>query len=413
MNLPEIERRERELRARAQEILARNEECDAKGNPAWLTKSIDRDIKELGADFDQVAAERKKHENGQALMTKMGGNPGGQKGFGSAETKTGRVYTPSPLTFSEAQYRGLFDAVQHKQPFRLEAETKTSTAFGEGSFASGTLPPILLPQNTLELAYEPDRLLDHFINQAAPIGPGVEWVAHTGNANPAAQTGELAVKPDLDMALTTHTVSWVKIAATATISMEIAQDFGVFMKFVPSELFRAITDAETDYFVNNGSNGLLNVAGVLTRSVGSDTNIDAIAKAANDIRVGSAFGEADLIAMHPSTFNSVRLSKATTGSYLLAPEDPASINSVNRIFDMDVVTNTKIPAGTAIVMDRKKAVIRWVRMGYTLETNAYGVAADGTNLWTQNAIGFRGEIREQIGVQYPTAINLLTGLPTG
>jgi HK97 family phage major capsid protein len=264
----------------------------------------------------------------------------------------------------------------------------------------------------LELPYEPDRLLDHFINQAAPIGPGVEWVAHTGNTNPASEVGELAVKPDLDMQLTTHTASWVKIAATATISMEIAQDFAVFMKFVPSELFRAIVDAETDYFVNNGSNGLLNVSGVLTRSVGSDTNIDALAKAANDIRVGSAFGLADLVAMHPTSWDAVRLSKATTGSYLLCPGDPANITGVNRVFGMDVVTNTHIPAGTAIVMDRKKAVIRWVRMGYTLETNSYGVAADGTNLWTQNAIGFRGELREQIGVQYPTAINLLTGLPT-
>jgi hypothetical protein len=60
----------------------------------------------------------------------------------------------------------------------------------------------------------------------------VEWVAHTGNANPAAVVAELAVKPDLDMALTTHTASWVKIAATGTISMEISQDFEVFMKFV-------------------------------------------------------------------------------------------------------------------------------------------------------------------------------------
>jgi HK97 family phage major capsid protein len=254
-------------------------------------------IDKLRNKIDQWSAENDlindRIESDERFVKKMGGNPGGQSGVKTATVETkARGVTPSPLTFSEAQYRGLFEAVKHSQPFRLEAETKTSTAFGEGSFTSGTLPPILLPQNTLELPYEPDRLLDHFIQQAAPIGPGVEWVAHTGNANPAAVVAELAVKPDLDMALTTHTASWVKIAATATISMEIASDFAVFMKFVPSELFRAIVDAETDYFVNNGSAGLLNVAGVLTRSVGSDTNIDALAKAANDIRVGSAFGEA-------------------------------------------------------------------------------------------------------------------------
>jgi hypothetical protein len=376
--------------------------------------------KTLTGDFERWHSDMERHperddDAGNNIMSNKLIDSGSQSGVKTATTvgAKARSVTPSPLTFSEAQYKGLFEAVKHKQPFRLEAvETKTGDAFGEGSFTSGTLPPILLPQNTLELAYEPDRLLDHFINQAAPIGPGVEWVAHTGNQNPASQVGELADKPDLGLQLTTHTASWVKIAATATISMEIAADFAVFMKFVPSELFRAIVDAETDYFVNNGTNGLLNVSGVLTRSVGSDTNIDALAKAANDIRVGSAFGEADLVAMHPITWDAIRLSKATTGSYLLAPEDPASINGVKRLFGMDVVVNTWIPAGTAIVMDRKKAVIRWVRMGYTLETNSFGVAADGTNLWTQNAIGFRGELREQIGVQYPTAINLLTGLPT-
>ncbi|OBB86064.1 hypothetical protein A5781_06135 [Mycobacterium sp. 852002-30065_SCH5024008] len=214
------------------------------------------------------------------------------------------------------------------------------------------------------------------------------------------------------MQLTTHTASWAKIAATATISMEIAQDFDVFMKFVPSELFRAIVDEETNFFTNDVTYGLLNASGVLTRAVGADTNIDAIAKAANDIRVGSAYGEADLVAMHPTSWDAVKLSKSTTGQYLLSPDDPANINSIKRVFNMDVVTNTKIPAGTAIVIDRKKAVIRWTRMGYTLETNAYGTDASGTNLWTQNAISFRGEIREQIGVQYPTAINILTGLPT-
>jgi HK97 family phage major capsid protein len=398
VNKSQLDARNRDLDNRFKDLERRSKSLTPASRPQFLA-----DVQRLQDDTERFENDRDRLKSHEGFMNKIGDNPAGQLG-----TK-GRV-TPSPLTFSEAQYKSLFDAVQRKQAFRLEAETKAP--FGEGSFTGGTLPPILLPQNTLELAYEPDRFLDHLIQQAAPIGPGVEWVAHTGNANPASQVGELAVKPDLGLQLAVHTASWAKIAATATISMEIASDFDVFMKFVPNELFRAIVDAETNYFVNNGTAGLLNASGVLTRSVGSDTNIDAIAKAANDIRVGSAFGLADLVAMHPTTWDAVRLSKSTTGQYLLDPNDPASIGDINHVFNMRVVTNTYIPLGTAIVMDAKKAVIRWVRMGYTLETNSYGVAADGTNLWTQNAIAFRGELREQIGVQYPTAINLLSGLPT-
>jgi HK97 family phage major capsid protein len=309
--------------------------------------------------------------------------------------------------------------VQRKSPtwsidctksFREAAETKAP--FGTGNFSSGGLPSVLLPQNTLGLPYEPDRLFSHFIQQTAPSANSVAYLQHTGNANAAAPVAELGTKPDLGMAWTEKTVSFTKIAALASFSMEALQDFDHFLQIVPQELYAAVIDAETaQVATGNGTapnmTGLINTSGVLTRAVGSDTNVDALRKAANDIRVGSSFGRANLVAMNPVTWAAVSLAKATTGAYLLNPNDPNAIGDLDNIFGIHVLTNTAIPAGKAIVADTTKAVISWTRMGLTLDINQYG-----TNEFTQNYITFRAEERIAIGVQRPTAINIVTGLPT-
>ena len=116
---------------------------------------------------------------------------GGSDSF--ADTKAvGRQ--PSVLDIPEREYKGLFDAVQKRQPsYRID----TKAPFGEGSFTSGGLPPVLMPQLTQQLPYEPDDVFDHLIQMAAPQASSVEWLSHTGNTNPAAATAELTEKPDL------------------------------------------------------------------------------------------------------------------------------------------------------------------------------------------------------------------------
>lgn len=201
------------------------------------------------------------------------------------------------------------------------------------------------------------------------------------------------------------------IAATAQFSRQLLDDFSDFSGFVPSELTRAVIDAETDQIVNGDGTspqllGLLHTSGVLTRSVGSDTDIDAIVSSFNDIRVGSSYGTADLVVMHPSTWNSIRLEKDSQNRYLLAQDTPNAIGSVHDIFGVRVLTNTKVPAGTAISIDTSKAVIGWTRQGMEVAVDQYGTAN-----FNYNAITFRAEERIAIGVTYPTAICVVTGLP--
>jgi HK97 family phage major capsid protein len=372
-----------------------------------------KEVERWRADWDDFQREKDRAEAARAMSVKMGGSGGSARGHDvELETKAiGRQ--PSVLDIPQHEYKGLFDAVKRRQTsYRINASDVTTKApFGESGFTSGGLPPVLQPQLTQQLPYEPDDIFDHLIQTAAPEASSVEWLQHTGNTNPAAATAELAQKPDLGMQLTTHTQPFTKIAALASFSTESLQDFSYFMQFVPAEMFRAARDARTDEVLSgSGSSphmmGLLNTSGTLTRAIGSDTPVDCLRKSFNDLRVGSAFAHASLVVMHPTTWAEIQLEKSTGGLYLLNPTDPNSIGSLNDIFGVKVVTNTYCPAGTAIVLDTSKAVLAWTRQSWSMEINQYG-----TNEFNENYVTFRTEGRFAIGVMYPTAINIVTGLP--
>jgi HK97 family phage major capsid protein len=376
--------------------------------------ALEPELKRLEAAFDDLDHEKRQLVAAEAFNARVGHNYGNSKGHDSLGENKAVGRQPSVLDIPEPEYKSLFDAVQRRQPSHRinSSDIGTKAPFGEGSFTSGGLPPILMPQLTQQLPYEPDEIFDHLIQTAAPAASSVEWLSHTGNTNPAAATAELSQKPDLGMALTTHTQPFVKIAALASFSTESLADFGYFMQFVPGEMYRAARDARTNEVLNgSGSSphmlGLLNTSGVLTRSIGSDTPLDSLRKSFNDIRVGSAFGNASLVVLNPTTWADLQLQKSTTGLYLLNPTDPNAIGSLNDIFGVKTVSNTYCPAGTAIVLDTSKAVLAWTRQSWSLEINQYG-----TNEFGENYVTFRVEGRYAIGVMYPTAINLVTGLPS-
>ena len=58
-----------------------------------------------------------------------------------------------------------------------------------------------------------------------------------------------------------------------------------------------------------------------------------------------------------------------------------------------------------MVLDTSKAVLAWTRQSWSLETDQYGGQA-----FSENYVTFRVEGRFAIGVMYPTAISVVTGL---
>jgi hypothetical protein len=342
-----------------------------------------------------------------------------QKSFAGLGRSEPKWSPPSPLQASQDELKQLYDAASHRAGgFQIELGTKDFGASSQiGMKTAGApivetglgLPSVIVPGLQLQLPYEPDRLFSHFpgVNMD---GPSAAFLQHTSNTNPAAAVAEAAAKPDLGMQLTEQTVRPTKIAALASVSMEALQDYESFVNWIPTELQRALIDAETNQIVNGdgtGANmtGILNTSGLLTRAIGSDTAIDALQKAFNDLRVGAAFATANLIALHPTTWNAIRRQKTTLGNYILSP-DP-STGQVESVFGVPVVVNTKIAAGTAIVFDTSQAVLAWTRLGLTMQVNQFGDTE-----WTNNLVSFRVEERIAIGVRRPPAVCTVTGLPT-
>jgi HK97 family phage major capsid protein len=336
----------------------------------------------------------------------------------------------SPMDIPESELVNMFEAAKRKMPYRAEISTK---AFGDGSLTnvqtkttgapitegaqwpSGLFPPVLRPELTQQLRFEFDRMADH-IPTLTIDAPSTEYLVHTGNTNPAGVVAELGVKPDLGMQLDTQTAVPVKLAALASTSMEALQDFEYFSSWVPLELSRAVTNVETQQLVLGtgasggfpGMTGFVNTSGVLTRAYNGSTDVsglDTLIQACNDIRVGSAFGSASLIALHPSTWDFLKRTKTTTDAFVLAVMDPTSIGSLDNLFGVKVITNTFIPEGTGVVLDTGLAAKYFVRQALTIDMNLWG-----DTQWTTNQISFRAEMRSTLAVLRPTAICVVTGL---
>ncbi|MDH6248010.1 phage major capsid protein [Mycobacterium sp. OTB74] len=405
-----------------------------------------------GADTERenLLAQRKSYHYAQSFRTgRVDPAQAAQWANGDSDgmpTETQRVGIkrwdpPSPMHLSEGQWESLFHAARSRLPGYSthvggpDVGTKsfgpswelTTKATGSGGGGTGTprapsnpigegppgslLPPTLLPY-AFELRYEPDRIFAAF-NGAEAQSQSVSYLQHTGNTQPAAAVGELAPKPDVGPQISPKTVSFTKIAALATISRELLDDFADFMGFLPTELARAVYDCESDQIINgNGTApnmlGILNTGGLLTRPVGSGTAIDAIVSAFADLRVGPSFAMADLVVLHPEDWRYLKLQKSTTGLYVLAQNDPNSLGDLDNIFGVRVVPTTKCPQGTAIVLDTAISCQAWTRLGMEVMANQYGDYE-----WSQNAWSFRAEERVTVGVIRPTAICTVTGINPG
>jgi hypothetical protein len=357
------------------------------------------------------------------------GGPGGaQQGV---ITKAARWQPATPLAADAEQWKSLFMAAKQRVPgytvqiggdmhtkalgsWGLQTKDTALAPSGEGAPGS-LLPSGLLPQ-AFGLPLEPDRIFSHFLGETAETQM-VTYLQHTGNANPAKTVSELSQKTDLQMSVTPKTVTFKVIAALASFSRQLLDDFSDFYSFVPGEVYRAVIDAESDQVLNgdgttnaNGTTednllGILNVSGLLTRAKGTDSYIDALVKGFNDIRVGSAYGTADRIIMHPTTWTLVRTQKASTGAYLLAALNASDVVDVNDVFGVPVLQTTKCPIGTAIAFDSSKAVRAWTRQALEMQTNQFGDFE-----FQHNAVTFRVEERVGVGVVFPSAINVITGL---
>lgn len=140
---------------------------------------------------------------------------------------------------------------------------------------------------------------------------------------------------------------------------------------------------------------------VLTQARGTDTNIDAVFKAIQQIRV-TGLAEPDGIVMHPDNFTPIALYKATSGEYGFdVTVDNAGII---RLWGKVLVLSPVQTSGTALVGSFKQFSEIWRRMGMTVMV---GLNSDD---FTKNKRTVLAEFREALTIYRQTAFCKVTSL---
>lgn len=140
---------------------------------------------------------------------------------------------------------------------------------------------------------------------------------------------------------------------------------------------------------------------VLSQARGADTNIDAVFKAIQQIRV-TGLAEPDAIVMHPDNFTPIALYKATTGEYGF---DVTVDNAgVVRLWGKLLLQSPVATSGTALVGAFREFSEIWRKMGMTIQV---GLNSDD---FTKNKRTILGEFREALTIYRQTAFCKVTGL---
>ena len=261
--------------------------------------------------------------------------------------------------------------------------------------------------------------------QGTVNGPSLVYVQETAVTNAAATVAEGALKPQSDITTAQVTEAVRKIATTAKISDEMVNDAGYIQSYVNGRLVLFVQLAEEDQLLNgNGTapnlRGILNRTGLsAAQAVGTDTRVDAIFKEITKIRTG-AFLDPDAVVLHPTDWQSIRLSKDSNGQYYAGgpfgfaaygnPAQSAGDTSNlsaggDTLWGLRVVVTPAIAQGTALVGSFQLGAQVYRRDGMRVEATNSNEDDFKTNL-----IAIRVEERLGLAVYRPAGFGTVTGL---
>lgn len=262
--------------------------------------------------------------------------------------------------------------------------------------------------------------------QGQMSSPTLIYVQETAVTNNAATVAEGALKPLSDITLTQVTESARKIATLGKISDEMLADVTYIQSYLNGRLTLFVQLAEEDQILNgNGTppnlTGLMNRSGLTAAQAKStDTALDAIYKEITKIRLGS-FLEPDGIVLHPTDWQSIRLSKDSQGQYYgggpfqFGPYGNGSFaggNETNmlaagaeRLWGVRVIVTPAIAQGTALVGAFSTSAQLWRRQGLTVE-----MSNSNNDDFEKNMVTVRVEERVALEVARPAGFGKVTGL---
>jgi HK97 family phage major capsid protein len=377
----------------------------------WSEKS--EEFEKLDADIKAVIAQHGAAKQTDPFTAKLTDNIPVQKTIVSL----GEQFTES------TDYKTTIATAKGSR-FSASAELKVAGSITEAGTGVGGVVPQYTP-GVVPTLFRRLTVAD-LLPQGQMSSPTLIYVQETAVTNNAATVAEGALKPLSDITLAQVTEVARKIATLGKISDEMLQDVNYIQSYLNGRLTLFVQLAEEDQILNgNGTppnlTGLMNRSGLTAaQAKGSDPALDAIYKEITKIRLGS-FLEPDGIVLHPTDWQSIRLSKDSNGQYYgggpfqFGPYGNGSFGGGSetnmltagseKLWGTRVIVTPAIAQGTALVGAFSTSAQLWRRSGLTVE-----MSNSNNDDFEKNMVTVRVEERVALEVARPAGFGKVTGL---
>jgi HK97 family phage major capsid protein len=285
------------------------------------------------------------------------------------------------------------------------------------STVAGTLVPAQYQPGIVSKLFQPLGLADYF-GQATTTSSHYRYAVEGTATNAAAGVAEGGAKPESTLIYSEIDEPVKKIATSLPVSDELLEDAESFQGYLNGRLSNFISQEEERQLLRGAGTdelvGIVGRTGVNTLGTAAAGTIMAehILKAAVGSR-GSAFLDPDLLILHPNNWQTLRLSKDTTGQYLGGGPWTGSYGQPNQVstgyfssapvWNMNVWVTTTIGSGTALLGSFKQAAAIVRRGGPSVE-----VSNSHSDFFVKNLNMVRAESRLALAVFRPASFVTLT-----
>lgn len=235
--------------------------------------------------------------------------------------------------------------------------------------------------------------------------PSVIYMEETTATHAGVELAEAGTYPESTYVLTERTSTVRKIADSVPVTDEQLADVSQVRDYLDQRLrFGLMQRLDQQVLTGSGTGvnlqGIKTVSGIQTQAKGTDPAFDAILKAITLSRVtGRAFPNA--IAIHPTDWQNVKLTRTADGIYILGnPSEPGP----NTLWGLPVVLTDADSAGTAYIGDFANFCRLYERKGVEVQ-----VGFTGTQ-FTEGKSTLRADTRVAFVITRGAAFVKVTGL---
>jgi HK97 family phage major capsid protein len=307
------------------------------------------------------------------------------------------------------EIRGVKGASASAPEFKAATDTQATGG------PTGVFGPVLTQIDpTIVQAFRPRLVIADLLGSGTMSGQAITYFVEGAIEGAFTTVAEGAAKPQLHVANpTTVTDSLRKIAGFIKLTDEMTEDLAYVVSEINTRLLYELGRFEEAQLLSGdgtGTNllGVLNRAGIQTEAAADVAdNPDALFRAMTKVSTVTGL-DADGIAINPTDYQAMRLSRDGNGQYygggyFQGEYGNGSILSQPPLWGMRTVVTPAVAVGTAVVAAWSQAATVYRKGGVRVEsTNSHA------NDFTSNLVTVRAEERLALAVRVPAAFVKVT-----